>query len=415
MPLRVAVALLLLVALGCAPRQQDDAGDATSAPATPPPTAASPGSTPTTTTAAPAPDASPGSPPPPPAPLDEVTVGLVEVARLARPTALAVRNDDPALYVAERGGTVRVIREGQVAAEPLLDVSERTTTDGERGLLGLAFSPDGSLLYVSYTDRQGDSRIDEYQVRGASVDGGTRREILHVEQPYANHNGGNIVFGPDGSLYLGLGDGGGAGDPLEAGQSLETLLGSLMRIDPTGGQPYAIPADNPFVDREGARPEIWAYGLRNPWRFSFDAETADLWIADVGQNRREEINLATAGSSAGANYGWDALEGTLPFEGDAPADSVAPIFEYELRSGRCAITGGYVYRGEAIPQLRGAYLYGDFCEGRLQALRQEAGGVTEEAALGPQVDSLVSFGQDHAGELYVLSLDGPVYRVVAQE
>jgi glucose/arabinose dehydrogenase len=421
---RALVALALLtVTLACSSRSEPPLVQETAAPSltTPPakdggspasPSASAPVSatpaTPASTAPAPAQTAAPTAAPD----LAAVQVRLEPFVELAAPTALAVRPGDDGLYVAERAGRVRVLREGAAAAL-VLDLSERTTTDGERGLLGLAFARDGATLYVSYTDTAGDNRLDAYPVApDGSVDPATRREILAVEQYRSNHNGGHIAFGPDGFLYVGIGDGGGGGDPLEAAQDLSTLLGKLLRIDPNPSGGYEVPADNPFVGRDGARSEIWAYGLRNPWRFSFDRATGQLWIGDVGQNRREEIDLAPGATGAGANYGWDALEGTLPFEGDPPPDAVAPVYEYPRADGRCAVTGGFVYRGEAIPALRGAYVFADFCVGRIHALAVQDGRVTDERDLGVRMDALVSFAEDAAGELYVLSLGGQISRIV---
>jgi glucose/arabinose dehydrogenase len=366
---------------------------------------------PVTATSSPAAPAAPAAPAQAPD-LAAVSLQAVPVAQLAAPTAMAWRAGDDGLYIAERAGMVRVLRGGQVAAPPVLDISAQTTTSSERGLLGIAFSPAGDRLYVSHTDPAGDSRLAEYTVAGGGVDPGSRRELLFVQQPYPNHNGGHVAVTPDGRVWLGLGDGGSAGDPQGNGQSLGALLGKLLRIDPTpsANAPYTNPPDNPFVARPGARGEIWAYGLRNPWRFSFDRETGDLWIADVGQNAQEEIDYAAAGTGAGANYGWNRLEGTAPFEGAAPPDAVAPLFTYPTSDG-CSIVGGYVYRGQAIPALRGAYLFGDYCNGVVRALAQQGGAVSAERPLGPQISQLVSFGEDPAGELYVLSLEGGVYRL----
>lgn len=359
----------------------------------------------------------PGSGRPADTALDEVAVALTTVARLSSPTSMASRAGDDALYVGERAGRVRAVRDGSADDEPLLDLSEETTTDGERGLLGLVFAPDGQALYVSLTDRAGDSLVLRYRMDGGGgVDAGSRAQVLTVEQPFANHNGGHLAFGPDGYLYYGLGDGGGAGDPLHAGQDPGTLLGSLLRLDPAGpGDGYAVPADNPFVDDARGRDEVWAFGLRNPWRFAFDSETGDLWVADVGQDDREEINFAPAGQGAGANYGWSAMEGTRDFDGSgAPAGHVPPVFEYDRAAGRCSITGGVVYRGEAIPALAGTYLFSDLCDGVVRALEVSGGSVTGERDLGVGADQVVSFGQDAAGEVYVLSLTGEVARLDPQ-
>jgi glucose/arabinose dehydrogenase len=344
--------------------------------------------------------------------LSALDLVLEPVVELAAPTAMALRADDDALYIAERSGRVVRVAEGAVAGEPVLDIAAQTTVDAERGLLGLAFSPDGDALYVSFTNTAGDSQLDEYRMLGDVADLTTRRNLLLVPQPYSNHNGGNLITGPDGLLYLGLGDGGSADDPLGSGQDRSTLLGALLRLDPTasGDAPYRVPDDNPFVGDAGARGEVWIYGLRNPWRFSFDRDTDDLWIADVGQNEIEEINRLPFDDAGGANLGWNVFEGTRRFsDGSAPA-AVPPVFEYP-HDGRCSVTGGYVYRGQRIPALRGAYVYGDFCDGVVRALVHDDGAVVAERVFDARVPGLVSFGEDNDGELYALSLEGTVFRV----
>lgn len=344
--------------------------------------------------------------------LGAVRLALEPVVELAAPTAMAVRPADDALHIAERGGRVIRLDDGGANPTTVLDISDQTTQDGERGLLGLAFSPDGDRLYVSFTNLSGESQLDEYELRGDVADPTTRRTLLLVSQPYANHNGGHVVTGPDGLLYYGLGDGGAANDPLGNGQDPSTLLGSLLRIDPTpsGDAPYSIPDDNPFVDDPDGRGEVWIYGLRNPWRFSFDRETDDLWIADVGQREIEEINRLPFDEAAGANLGWNVFEGTRRFSDGTAPDAVMPIFEYP-HDGRCSITGGHVYRGQQIPALRGAYVYGDFCDGVVRALVHADGSVTDERAFSARVPSLVSFGEGPDGELYALSLEGTVFRI----
>ena len=246
------------------------------------------------------------------------------VVELEQPIAMAVRSGDRALYVAEKTGLVVALTPG---SDPrvVLDLTDRVSLGSEQGLLGLAFSPDGRFLYVDFTDVNGDTNVTEFAFGDDGADPASERRVLFVDQPFSNHNGGELVFGPDGYLYVGLGDGGSAGDPMGNAQSLSTLLGKLLRISPrpSKGEPYAIPPDNPFVGRDGARPEIWAFGLRNPWRFSFDAATGDLWIGDVGQNAWEEIDVEPAGSDGGSNFGWDRLEGTHPFEGSPAPDSIA--------------------------------------------------------------------------------------------
>jgi len=348
-----------------------------------------------------------------PRPLAEVAVKLTEVARVDQPVALAVRAGDTALYLVEKVGRVRAVRDGSLDPTPVLDLSGRVSTGSEQGLLGLAFSPDGGRLYVNFTDADGDTRVVEYGFSGGRADPATARELLRVEQPFANHNGGNLVFGPDGKLWIGLGDGGGGNDPGNRAQNLGNLLGKMLRIDPTpsGGSAYTIPSDNPFVGQSGVRGEIWSFGLRNPWRYSFDRATGDLWIGDVGQNAVEEVDFAPASSTGGENWGWPALEGNRANKGSEPAGAVGPILDYDQDDGGCSVTGGYVYRGAAIPGLTGAYLYGDYCRGEVLALRQSGGRATEDAALGLSVDGLSSFGQDAAGELYALSLGGAVYRI----
>jgi glucose/arabinose dehydrogenase len=343
---------------------------------------------------------------------DTVRVALTKVATVEQPLAIAIRRGDPSLYTAEKTGRVVAIRDGKVEARPVLDLSDDVSLGGEQGLLGLAFSPDGRSLYVNYTDGDGDTRIVGYTMRGDRAVVSSRRQVLFVDQPYENHNGGDLVFGPDGDLYIGLGDGGSGGDPHGNGQSLGTLLGKMLRIRPTpaGAEPYRVPADNPFVGDPEARPEIWAYGLRNPWRYSFDPATGDLWIADVGQSDWEEVDRLPAGSAGGANFGWNLLEGTHRFAGAAPAGAVPPVYEYSHASG-CVVIGGDVYRGSAIPALVGNYVFADFCSGTLQALRLQPDGSVTHQSLGVSLPNVSSFGAGPDGELYVTSLDGGVYRL----
>jgi glucose/arabinose dehydrogenase len=326
---------------------------------------------------------------------------------------MAYRTGSDLLYVANKSGTIQTLRDGAVDPEPVLEIRDDVSVGGEQGLLGLAFSPDGRFMYVNYTDVDGNTNVVEYQMSGDGPDPSTRRLVLHVNQPFSNHNGGDLVFGPDGHLYIGLGDGGSGDDPMGNGQNLGVLLAKMLRIDPrpSGGRPYGIPPDNPFVGRAGARPEIWAFGLRNPWRYTFDRDTDDLWIGDVGQGAWEEIDFQPAGSRGGQNYGWNSYEGTHRYVGPDIENAVPPIDEYGHGSGECSITGGYVYRGSDIPALRGWYLFGDFCLGDVMAIRQRGGKVVERKDLGLHVDSLSSFGEDQQGELYLLSLGGPVYRL----
>ncbi len=423
-----AALVLLLGACSADDGSDDDAASLTTgvgtdaSPVTSPVTTTPPSTLVTTATTATGADSEPTVPAPvidttataaPPPPLDELAVALTSVTELDEPTVLVPRSGDDAFYVGERAGVVYAISDER--GDVVLDMTDRTTAEGERGLLGLAFSPDGTRLYVSSTDNDGDSVIDEYVVDADGVaDVATRRTVLTVDQPYQNHNGGHITFGPAGYLYYGLGDGGAAGDPERRALDNSTLLGKLLRIDPTtpsGDLGYTIPADNPFVDVDGARPEIWSSGLRNPWRFSFDSATGDLWIGDVGQGNWEEVDLATAASGAGrgVSFGWSAYEGTHRFHDDQPADGhVPPVLEYP-HGAECSINGGFVYRGTRLPGLVGAYVYGDYCSGQIWAVRVVDGAVTEQAEIG-NVGKLVSFGEDATGELYALSLDGPVLR-----
>ena len=397
----IALLAIALLAASCTSEQPADDG------VTPTPDLTGPTSEPSTPTQ----DASPS---PDPASLAGARIDLRRVAVLEQPVALAVRPGEDALYIAEKVGRVVALRGDSAEPEVILDITGEVSQGSEQGLLGLAFAPDGRFLYINYTDVSGHTQVVEFRTADDGVDVGSRREVLFVEQPYSNHNGGNLVFGPDGYLYIGLGDGGSGGDPHGNGQSLQTLLGKMLRISPrpSGDDPYGIPADNPFVGRDDARPEIWAYGLRNPWRYSFDRETGDLWIGDVGQSAREEIDVEPAGSSGGLNFGWNLFEGSLPFLGGSDAGAVGPVYEYPNGTGGCAVTGGYVYRGSRIPDLVGAYVFADFCGGGLEAFVLRDGVAKQHRPLGEVVDAVASFGQDAAGELYVLSLAGPVYRIV---
>ena len=403
---RGAAAALLALALPLAACSGGD-GDQQAAPTTIPPTTTTPptteGGSGSATTFGPAASS---------AQFRRARVRLVRVAELQQPVAMAVRPGDQAIYVAEQTGAVRALRDGKVDPTPVVDISDQVTAGGEQGLLGLAFSPDGGFLYLNFTDTAGDSRVVELTMRGRRADPGSLRLLLRIDDPFANHNGGQLAFGPDRLLYIAFGDGGGGGDPLGSGQSLDTLLGKILRIDPrpAGGRPYRVPSDNPFVGRGGARPEIWSYGLRNPWRFSFDPATGDMWIGDVGQNAWEEVDHEPAGSG-GRNYGWNRREGRHTFEGERPAGAVDPVIEYGREGGACTVIGGSVYWGRRIPGLRGAYLYGDYCAGWVRAARVRGGRVAEQRDLGLSVPGLTSFGVDPAGELYAMSLSGPVYRL----
>ena len=347
--------------------------------------------------------------------LRKVEIDTEPVLTLERPIDMAIAPGDDLAWVADwRGRVLRVDLDVGEAVETVLDISaETTTSEGERGLLGLAVTRD--WLFINYTDLNGDTRIDAFERSGNGLSG-RRRLLLTQEQPNPNHNGGGIEIGPDGYLYIGLGDGGSSGDPLDSGQDRFSWLGAILRIDPTpdADQPYAIPPDNPYADGVGGRPEIFLTGVRNPWRFSFDTATGDLWVADVGQDAFEEVTLLLADNrgGAGANLGWRLREGLHEFSGDRPPGNVDPVYEYSHDQG-CAVIGGHVYRGSAIPDLVGAYVFGDRCTLRVWAI-STADGAVYFRDLGADVTGgdLVSFGRDRSGELYTLSLSGPIARIV---
>jgi glucose/arabinose dehydrogenase len=327
--------------------------------------------------------------------------------------------DGSRLFMIERGGRIKILRGGSVLPRAFLDIAGRVQEGGEQGLLSVAFHPDyaqNGEIFVYYTNLAGDSHLSRIRVSPDpdSANPATEEVLLVVNQPYANHNGGLVTFGPDGMLYIGLGDGGSGGDPLGNGQDSTTLLGSILRIDVDGGAPYAIPNDNPFVNDAAARKEIWAYGLRNPWRFSFDRATGDLYIGDVGQNAWEEIDVVPAGTG-GVNLGWNVMEGLHCYNAATCNESglTLPVVEYP-HAGGCSVTGGYVYRGAAVPSLHGRYFYADYCQGWIRSFRYESGRATDvrdhTADIGTR--SLISsFGEDADGEIYVVTLDGGIYLI----
>ena len=329
---------------------------------------------------------------------------------------------DDRLFVTEQSGRILAFADDQDVdeAQEFLDIRDRVNDSGsEEGLLGLAFDPqyDGNGYFYVYYSASGPRRsvVSRFVVNtdGRTADSDSERVILEIEQPFANHNGGQLAFGPDGFLYIGLGDGGSAGDPMDHGQNTRTLLGSILRIDVSGstpGTPYTIPRDNPLLADPNARPEIWAYGLRNPWRFSFDRETGQLWTGDVGQNSLEEVDLV----ERGADYGWNTLEGTRCFSPRSGCDetgTVPPVWEYPTGQEGCSVIGGYVYRGERIPSLYGAYVFGDYCSGKIWAIRYDGQEVTEHLILADTDLRIASFGQDRKGALYVLSQNSGIYRL----
>jgi len=331
------------------------------------------------------------------------------------------RDGSGRILIVEKGGRVRLVKGGALLARPFLDISSLVSGGGEQGLLGLAFPPryaDRRHFYVYYTDKAGDIHVARCGLTADPdvADARSLRTILKIAHPVnSNHNGGQLAFGADGYLYVGVGDGGGGGDRANNAQNLGELKGKLLRIDVESGGSYLVPPSNPFVGRGGARPEIWAYGLRNPWRFSFDRMTGDLWIGDVGQNAWEEIDLQPAGAAGGRNYGWRLYEGTHPYEPRGSAAATAgltfPVNEYG-RSVGGSVTGGYVYRGVAEPGLRGVYYFADWVSGRLFGLRREGDAWVRETLLDTG-RHVTAFGEDDAGEIYVCDGAGTILRLVS--
>ena len=357
-------------------------------------------------------------------------VRLLGIGRFDAPVHVtAPPGDTRRIFVVEQGGAIRVVRGGKPLSRPFLDLRSRVIAGGEQGLLSMAFAPDYARtrrFYVNYTDRGGTQSVVEFRRSRDSRDRAltSGRLVLRYDGEEANHNGGLVTFGPDRLLYIGTGDGGGANDQHGQrgnGQDLGSLLGKILRIDPrrAGGRPYRTPSSNPFAGRPGARGEIYSYGLRNPWRFSFDRSTGDLSIGDVGQGAIEEIDFARKGGARGANYGWRPFEGSRRTPGIGSGEQapghVPPVLELSHDDGNCSITGGYVVRDEGVPALEGRYVYGDFCKGELRSARLSAGSASGDAAIPGlrRVDQLSSFGEDARGRVYVTSLSGSVYRLAA--
>jgi hypothetical protein len=352
-----------------------------------------------------------------------IAVTLAQVASgLVFPLYLTAPAGDPRLFIVEKGGTIRIVQSGALLPTPFLDLSAQVSTGGEQGLLGLAFDPQyasNGRFVVHYTDLAGDTRVSLFRASQDPnvAEPASELAVLAVDQPFPNHNGGQVLFGPDGYLYVMLGDGGSAGDPGDRGQSLADLLGSILRIQPleTGG--YAVPADNPFAGMPDVRSEIWSYGLRNPWRVDIDPATGDFYVADVGQGQWEEVSVSTAaaGAGRGVNFGWRIMEGPDCF-GTSSCDQTElelPVVWYDHGRG-CSITGGFVYRGTAIPALQGHYFYSDYCSGFVRSFRQEDGVAVDQynwPTLAPGTN-VPGFGRDAAGELYILGTNGVVYRIV---
>ncbi|HLE98037.1 MAG TPA: PQQ-dependent sugar dehydrogenase [Candidatus Thermoplasmatota archaeon] len=370
--------------------------------------------------------APPSSPPGPPLDLPEPTaeVGDARLDKvldgLDRPVQVVFPPDSSGrMFVVEQGGLVRVARGGALLPKPFLDLRDDVSGGGEQGLLSLAFDPDFAVtrrVFVDYTDPSGDTVLARYLADAEDPDRAdttTRRVVLEVDQPFSNHNGGLTIFGPDGHLYVGLGDGGSAGDPANRAQDREDVLGKMLRLD-VRGETYSIPRDNPLLDDPDARPEIWALGLRNPWRYSFDRATGDLYIGDVGQNAVEEIDFQPRDSTGGENYGWNVWEGSRRFRpGATDGEPVFPVAEHGRDGGDCSITGGYVYRGARSPSLVGTYLYSDYCSGTLRGLAANDGAWTTRDLLDTGM-RVSSFGEDQEGEVYVVDHGGGIYKVVAE-
>jgi glucose/arabinose dehydrogenase len=355
-------------------------------------------------------------------PLPVEPVVAVPVGVFAAPTYLTSAPGDPtAVYVTERAGTIRLARGTAAAPTTFLDITTRVSVLGEGGLLSVAFPPDhatSGLFYVYYANADTDIEVDEFARSATSydlADPASRRTVLVIpHREFSNHYGGQLQFGPDGYLYIGTGDGGSGGDPHGNGQNTGVLLAKLLRIDPrqSGTAAYTVPATNPFVSTPGAAPEIWAYGLRNPFRFSFDRATGDLALGDVGQDREEEIDYQPAGSGSGANYGWNVWEGDLPYHAGTAPGYAPPVLTRPRNAGMCtSIIGGYVVRDPTLPLLAGRYVYGDYCAGSLRSAILAQPAATDDKDLTVNVPSLASFGEDAAGCLYALSLTGPVFRL----
>ena len=395
---RVALALLVLLAVACG-GGGDDADGSASSPAASPEAGGEGGAT----------SAARG-------------VRLRKVADFDEPVYVTSPPGDRARqFVVEQGGRVMVVRDGRKLRTPFLDIGDQVTAGGEQGLLSVAFAPDyasSGLFYVYFTDEAGDQRIVEYKRASADrADAGSARLVLRMPDSESNHNGGLLLFGPDDLMYVGTGDGGGGGDlhgPRGNAQDLGSLLGKILRIDPRagGGRPYQVPANNPFVGRSGARGEIYSYGLRNPWRFSFDRSTGALSIGDVGQNAYEEIDYVKRGAGRGANFGWRPFEGRSRYtEGESAPGAIAPVIVRAHSEGNCSITGGVVVRDRSL-SLRGRYVFADFCRGRIESARLTPGRARDVRNTSLKVSSLSSFGEDAQGRVYVVSLEGPVYRIV---
>jgi glucose/arabinose dehydrogenase len=348
-------------------------------------------------------------------------IGLQRIGVFSQPVYVAAApGDSHRLFVVQRTGRIIVLVGGRRRGRPFLDISGKVNASGEeQGLLSIAFAPDyqtSGRVYVDYTDASNNIRIVQYRRADGNADvadAGSARAVLTIDHhAESNHNGGQLQFGPDGDLYIGVGDGGSEDDPHNYGQNTGVLVGKLLRIAPRPGGGYTIPASNPFAHQAGRRAEIWAYGLRNPWRFSFDRRTGDLIIGDVGQDTEEEIDFARRGHGAGANYGWSVFEGDRRFKQGSAPGAVSPVLVARHSDGYCAIIGGYVVRDPALPALDGRYLFGDNCKAQINSVLLSGGQARQNRATGLSVGDLSAFGQDNAGHVYAVSLAGPVYRFV---
>lgn len=419
---RLAIAVQLVLLAAC---------DATRPPsASVGPTLGSPAASPSAVASTTPSDPSAPTVPPSGAAFDPEAVKVVLepfVDGILHPLAIVNAGDGSGrLFVVEQGGRVRIVKDGKVALEPFLDIGDEVSSGGERGLLGLAFHPrfpDDPRIFVDYTDRSGDTQISSFAVDPATpdrVDPDTEKQILSVEQPFPNHNGGAVVFDPAGKLLISMGDGGSGGDPQGNGQSLDTLLAKILRIDidaTDGDRAYTIPADNPYASgSDGHRPEIWLTGLRNPWRISVDRATGDVWIGDVGKGDWEEIDVQRAGAPGGTNFGWNRMEGSHCFEPSqdcATPELTLPVAEYGHDAG-CTVIGGVVDRSEDVTPLSGGYLFGDYCSGRLWVIDPASDGTRDPTVVGDAGGSLSAFGEDESGAIYAADISGGrVLRVVA--
>ena len=346
-------------------------------------------------------------------------IRLERVGEFRSPVYLTSPPGDTRLFIVEQQGRIQVVKNGSRLSRPFLDISEYVKAGGEQGLLSMAFHPDyrsNGEFFVNYTDKNGDTRVDRFKVSSDAdvADESSRKLVIQIDQPYANHNGGHVLFGPDNMLYIGMGDGGAGGDPHRNGQNRNALLGKMLRINVSRVEPYSIPEGNPYRAQGSGRPEIWSTGMRNPWRFAFDRATNLLYIADVGQNEIEEINVEPA-NAAGLNYGWNIMEGDRCYRGDScdRAGLTMPKVTYNHSGGAFSVTGGFVYRGRRIPSLAGHYFYSDYCAGFLKSFRMQNGRVVDRRDWIPSssIGHVVSFGEDAAGELYIVSESGTVFRI----